>query len=403
MISLDKIKAAADRLSGVIHRTELSQSTTFSQLSGNQIYLKPENLQKTGSFKIRGAYNKLATLTTEEKERGVIASSAGNHAQGVAFAATEAGLESVIVMPENAPISKITATKNYGAKVVLKGAVYDEAHEEAVSRQQKEGFTFLPPFNDQQVIAGQGTLGLEIIEDLPEADIILVPVGGGGLISGIAAAVKQLAPEVKVVGVEPEGAAAMKKSLEQGKIASLIETETIADGIAVKKPGELTYNLCQEYVDQVVTVTDEEIANAILMLLERAKLTVEAAGAASLAAALNNKLGVKNQNIVSVLSGGNIDVNMIARLIERGLNKAGRRIKFKTVLKDRPGRLEQLLGLVADLGANVLTINHDHYKAKVPIDRAEVELELETRNHDHAEEIYSQLVEAGYEIIGSDS
>ena len=400
MVSLSKIEKAASRLEGVIHRTELDYSTTFSYMTGNEVFLKPENLQKTGSFKIRGAYNKIAQLTKKEKEKGVIASSAGNHAQGVALGAAENDLESVIVMPEDAPIAKVTATENYGAEVVLHGSTYEEAYKKAKQLQKEEGYTFLPPFNDQAVIAGQGTIGLEIIADLDKVEFVLVPIGGGGLISGVALAVKELKPEVKVIGVEAKKAASMKESLQRGEITELEDSDTsIADGIAVKKPGELTYKICRDYVDQIVTVSDKEVANAILMLLERSKMTVEGAGAVTLAALLNNKIKVSKKKIAAILSGGNIDVNMIAQIIERGLVKAGRRIKFKTILRDKPGSLEKLLRLIAKKGANVISVNHDHCKTGVPLDRAEVELELEIRNKDHAHNLYRALEQAGYEIV----
>jgi len=285
-IKLEKIKRAVDRLAGVINTTDLMKSSTFSSLSNNQIYLKPENLQRTGSFKIRGAYNKIANLTVQEKEAGVIASSAGNHAQGVALAATEQEIKSTIVMPKQAPIAKVTATKNYGAEVILDGQVYDDAYDKAKQVQEKTGATFIHPFNDSAVIAGQGTIGLEILAELSEVDTILVPIGGGGLVSGIASAVKKLKPEVKIIGVEAQAAASMKSSLSQGQVSTLSTANTIADGIAVKRPGGLTYDICNKYVDEIITVTDNEVAKAILMFLERSKLTVEGAGAVTVAAIL---------------------------------------------------------------------------------------------------------------------
>ncbi|AGB42362.1 threonine dehydratase, medium form [Halobacteroides halobius DSM 5150] len=399
LVDLAKIKEAAQDLEGVIHKTDLTYSKTFSKLSNNQIYLKTENLQKTGSFKIRGAYNKITNLTKEEQEKGVIASSAGNHAQGVALGARKEGIQATIVMPENAPIAKVTATENYGAEVILHGNVFDDAYDKAMELKVERGMTFLHPFNDPDVIAGQGTIGLEIISELKDVDIILAPVGGGGLISGIAIAAKTLKPSLQVIGVESDHAASMKYSLEQGEIKSLEKANTIADGIAVKKPGNLTYQVCQEYVDRFVTVSDEEISNAILMLLERAKLTVEGAGATTLAAVLNNKLGVKDKKIATVLSGGNIDMNMISRIIERGLTRAGRKVRFKTVLKDQPGNLQQLLNQIAKLKANVISVTHNHHQVGIPIDRAEVELELETRNQKHAQKIYQSLEDKGYQLL----
>ena len=397
-ISLEEIKQAANKLTGVINSTELMRSSTFSRLTNNKIYLKPENLQRTGSFKIRGAYNKISHLTAEEKSAGVIASSAGNHAQGVALAATESGIESTIVMPEQAPIAKVTATKNYGAQVILQGQVYDDAYAHAKKLQQKTGATFIHPFDDPKIIAGQGTIGLEILNELPAVDIILVPIGGGGLISGTAIAAKSLKPEIEIIGVESATAASMQSSLQQGRVSSLSSANTIADGIAVKRPGDLTYNLCEKYLDGVVTVTDDEVANAILMLLERSKLTVEGAGAVAVAALLNNKLDVRDKNIVAVLSGGNIDVNMIARIIERGLVKAGRRIRLQTNLPDKPGNLQVLLAKIAELGANVIAVEHHRYQPNVNIDQTEVELELETRHEEHAQEIRESLQENGYQV-----
>ena len=397
-LSLEEVNKAAHRLAGVINSTDLMSSRTFSNLANNQVYLKPENLQRTGSFKIRGAYNKIAKLSAEEQAAGVIASSAGNHAQGVALAATEGDIKSTIVMPEQAPIAKVTATKNYGAEVILHGQVYDDAYQKAKEIQEQTGATFIHPFNDLDIMAGQGTIALEIIEELPETDIILVPIGGGGLISGIATAVKELKAEVKIIGVESSAAAAMESSLAQGQVSKLASANTIADGIAVKEPGELTYNICQKYVDDIITVTDDEVANAILMLLERSKLTVEGAGAVTVAALLNQKLDVSNKNVVALLSGGNIDFNMISRIIERGLVKAGRRIRLQTNLLDKPGNLQALLAEIAELGANVISIEHHHYQASISIEETEVELELETRHQQHAEQICNSLKESGYEI-----
>lgn len=397
-VTLEEIRKAATRLQGIIHQTDLIYSTTFSGLSGNRVYLKPENFQKTGSFKIRGAYNKIATLNKEKKQYGVIACSAGNHAQGVALAASMNGIKSTIVMPKGAPIAKVTATRNYGAEVILHGDVYDETYDKVEELQEETGATFIHPFNDPDVIAGQGTIALEIINELPEVDVILVPIGGGGLISGIATAAKEINPAIRVIGVEAAGAPSMQQSLANGKLYSLKEVNSIADGITIKTPGSLTFKICQKYLDDVATVTEEEIANAILMLLERAKLVVEGAGAVALAALINHKLGFTGKKVVAVLSGGNIDFNLISRIIERGLAKAGRRIRFKTRLKDKPGNLQRLLSQVAALDANVISIEHDHYRPGIPIDTVEVEVELETRHQGHAEEIYRMLMERGYEI-----
>ncbi|WP_345947261.1 threonine ammonia-lyase [Natroniella acetigena] len=396
-ITLEVIKEAAQRLTGVIHKTELDYSTTFSKISNNDVYLKLENLQRTGSFKIRGAYNKIANLSQEEKGYGVIASSAGNHAQGVALAATEYGIKSTIVMPEGTSIAKVAATKNYGSKVVLAGNVYDESYLKAKELCQETGATFLHPFNDRDIIAGQGTIGLEVIEQLADLDLILVPIGGGGLISGIALAIKELKPEVEIVGVEAENAASMKDSLGQGRIVALDSAVTIADGIAVKEPGSLTYKICQEYIDRIITVSEEEITEAILMLLERAKLVVEGSGAVTVAAVLSQKLNINNKKVVAVISGGNIDFNIIARIIERGLVKAGRRVKLKTSIKDQPGNLQRLLRKVAQLEANVISIHHNRYHPKLCIGQVEVELELETKNREHSKHVYRLLNQDVYD------
>ncbi|HHY36599.1 MAG TPA: threonine ammonia-lyase [Firmicutes bacterium] len=395
-VSLASIREAAACIKDDIHHTPLSYSRTFSELSGNMVYLKAENLQKTGSFKIRGALNKIKNLTEAEKEKGVIAISAGNHAQGVALAATTAGISSTIVMPENAPIAKVVATRGYGARVELFGNCFDDCASKARELQAETGATFIHPFDDPYVIAGQGTIGLEIMADLAEVEVVLVPVGGGGLIAGTAIALKEMNPAIEVIGVEAEGAASMKASLQQGKITTLASVKTLADGIAVKTPGRLTFEIAQKYVDAVVTVNEEEIANGILMLLERGKLIVEGAGATPIAALLNNKLPLKGKRVVALLSGGNIDVNILAQIIERGLVKAGRRIKIITYLEDKPGQLYQLLGLLAQLGANIINIYHHREKMGIELGIAEVELDLETRDAEHSRLIINFLTEKGY-------
>jgi threonine dehydratase len=360
-------------------------------MTGNYIYLKTENLQKTGSFKVRGAFNKIAHLSDEEKRNGVIASSAGNHAQGVAMAATSYKIKSTIVMPKHAPLSKISATKSYGAEVVLHGEIYDEAYEKAKEIQRETGATFVHPFNDPYVIAGQGTIGLEIMEDLPDVDMIVVPIGGGGLISGIAIAVKSINPNVKIIGVQTENVPSIVKSISENHVSTVDGKPTIADGIAVKTPGEITFNIIKEYVDDVVTVGEDEIANSILLLLERAKVISEGAGAASLAAVLNRLDNIKNKKIVALISGGNIDVNMLSRIIDKGLVKSGRKIIVRTIIEDRPGTLGKLLNLVAGTGANVLSVLHNRSTADLPIGYANVELELETVNEEHVEKIKQLL------------
>lgn len=398
-VTLDLIKEAAKVLKGEIHHTPLTFSNTFSEFSGNNVYLKSENLQKTGSFKIRGAFNKINHLSEQEKQKGVLAISAGNHAQGVALSATKAGIRSIIVMPERAPIAKVVATKNYGAQVELYGNVFDECAKRAKEIQEKTGSTFIHPFNDPYVIAGQGTIGLEIMEDLEEVDAVVVSIGGGGLISGIATALKEIKPSIKVIGVQAANAPSMKVSVDEGKITTISSAKTLADGIAVKTPGDLTYEIVKKYVDDIVTVTEEEIANAILMLIERAKMIVEGAGAAPVAALINKKIGLKGKNVAAVLSGGNIDVNTISQIIERGLVKAGRKIKIKTHIEDRPGQLHGLLGLVAEAGANVISVHHDRHKTGVELGVAEVELDLETRDDEHSKNICRLLKENGYDAV----
>lgn len=390
-IGLRDIQEARNCLKNVAYKTGLVYNTTFSEMTGNYIYLKTENLQKTGSFKVRGAFNKIAHLSDEEKRNGVIASSAGNHAQGVAMAATSYKIKSTIVMPKHAPLSKISATKSYGAEVVLHGEIYDEAYEKAKEIQRETGATFVHPFNDPYVIAGQGTIGLEIMEDLPDVDMIVVPIGGGGLISGIAIAVKSINPNVKIIGVQTENVPSIVKSISENHVSTVDGKPTIADGIAVKTPGEITFNIIKEYVDDVVTVGEDEIANSILLLLERAKVISEGAGAASLAAVLNRLDNLKNRKIVALISGGNIDVNMLSRIIDKGLVKSGRKIIVRTIIEDRPGTLGKLLNLVAGTGANVLSVLHNRSTADLPIGYANVELELETVNEEHVEKIKQLL------------
>jgi threonine dehydratase len=396
-VTLADIEKAQAALQGIIHTTPLDRSRTFSALAGCDVYLKLENLQKTGSFKIRGAYNKIHSLSAEEKARGVIAASAGNHAQGVAYSASTAGIKSTIVMPEVAPLAKIIATRGYGAEVVLSGAVYDDAYAKARQVQQDSGQTFIHAYNDNAVIAGQGTVGLEIIQTLEDVDAIVVPIGGGGLISGIAVAVKELAPHVKVYGVQAAGAPAMYISKKEHTLRTTADAVTMADGIAVKVPGDLTFEIVEKYVDDIVVIDDEAVASTILMLLERAKLMVEGAGAVSLAAILHEKIPAKGK-VVSVISGGNIDVNIISRIIERGLVKAGRRIKISTTVIDRPGALQRLLTAIASLRANVIHVYHDRVEHDVPIGQAVVEVGLETRDAVHTEELLSALRKDGYNV-----
>lgn len=394
-ITLADVQQAHRAMYDVVHRTSLDQSTTFSQMAGYDVYLKLENLQKTGSFKIRGAYNKIHSLTSEEKAKGVIAASAGNHAQGVAYAARMAGIKATIVMPEVAPLAKIMATRGYGAEVILNGMVYDDAFLKAQEVEEERGQTFIHAFNDYQVMAGQGTIGLEILEELEDVSAIVVPVGGGGLIAGIALAVKELAPHVKIYGVQAQGAPAMYMSKKAHNRKTTPDAITIADGIAVKVPGDLTFAVIDKYVDDIVVVDDEAIASTILMLLERAKMMVEGAGAVGLAAILNHKIPGKGK-VVNVVSGGNVDVNFISRIIERGLVRAGRRIKISTFINDRPGILQQLLTIIANACANVIHVSHNRIEQDVPIGQAVVEISLETRDAGHAEQILVKLRENGY-------
>lgn len=395
-VTFRDIQEARSHLKDVVYKTGLVHNTTFSEMTGNFIYLKTENLQKTGSFKLRGAFNKIANLPKEQKQYGVIAASAGNHAQGVAMAATAYGIKSTIVMPKHAPLSKIAATKSYGAEVVLYGEVYDEAYEKARQIQKQSGAVFVHPFDDREIIAGQGTIGIEILEDVPDADIIVVPIGGGGLISGIVIAAKHMKPDIKIIGVQTKNLPSMARSLSQNHITTVEGPATIADGIAVKTPGELTFKIVKKFVDDIVTVDEDEIANAILLLLERAKVVSEGAGAASVAAILNRLDIVRNKKIVALISGGNIDVNMLSRIIDKGLVKSGRKIFVNTLILDRPGTLSQLLNLIAETGANVLSITHDRATADIPLGYAKVKLELETADVQHVVKIKELLVQNNY-------
>lgn len=398
MVEIQQIWQARENLAGVIHQTNLDLSFTFSELSGNKVYLKTENLQKTGSFKIRGAYNKIASLGSQEKGKGVIAASAGNHAQGVAFGATKAGIPSTIVMPEGAPLSKVIATQGYGANVILHGGVYDDAYNKALELQKETGAVFVHAFDDPEVIAGQGTIGLEILDELPDVDAIFVPIGGGGLISGIAVAVKSLKPSVKIIGVEAEGAACVLASRQTGQRETLTSALTIADGIAVKCPGALTYDLIQKYVDDVVTVSDEEIASTILLLLERAKLVAEGSGAAALAALVYRKNLLKNQKAAVLISGGNIDVNFMSRIIEKGLVKTGRNVKLATAMLDKPGNLQHFLSIIAENKANVISIFHDRLDPNLPLNTAQVQVVLETQSTEHIEQLTANFKKQGYDV-----
>lgn len=397
-VSLIEIQKARETLHGVICRTGLVYSNTISEMSGNHVYLKMENLQRTGSFKLRGAYNKIANLSESDKKNGVIASSAGNHAQGVALAATTFGIKSTIVMPKHAPLSKVIATRGYGAKVILHGDVYDDAYAEAKRTQSEENSIFVHPFNDPLVMAGQGTIALELLEDLPDVEVVVVPIGGGGLISGMAVALKKLKPTIKIIGVQTKNCASMVESLAQKQVVTVDGIPSIADGITVKTPGNLSFDICQRSVDDIVTVDEEEIASAILLLLEKVKTVAEGAGAASVAAVLNRFSGYKNCKIAAVISGGNIDVNTMTRIINKGLVKSGRKVFFDTIISDRPGVLCQLLQLIANAGANVLAVTHSRENRDVALGYARVELELETADEEQIFTIKRLMEQRQYSV-----
>ncbi|MDE6283376.1 MAG: threonine ammonia-lyase [Muribaculaceae bacterium] len=395
-LTIDEIYRAQMVLRDAVRHPKIIGPTRLSDEC--QIYLKPENLQHTGAFKLRGAYYKISQLTDQEKSKGVIACSAGNHAQGVALSATHNGIKSLICLPAGAPISKIEATKRLGAEVCLVPGVYDDAYAKAIELKDKLGYTFVHPFNDPKVIAGQGTIGLEIIEEMPDAQAIVVPVGGGGLIAGIAFAVKTLRPDIKVYGVQAAGAPSMAESMNKHERVHLDSVSTIADGIAVKEPGDLTFALCEKYVDEIVTVNDDEIAAAILALIENQKLVAEGAGATAVAAAMFGKLPVKDEKVVCLVSGGNIDVNILSRVINRGLLKNGRLCQLELEVPDKPGTLSQVLKVVADHGGNVLSVNHERVSAASQINSCTLHLELETLDNDHVERLKSALVDAGFPV-----
>ncbi len=397
LVKLDEVKQAAERLKGVIRETPLEHNSTFSGASGSSVYLKLENLQRTGSFKVRGAYNCIQCMSEEQRAKGVIAASAGNHAQGVALGATAAGVRSTIVMPEVAPLPKVSATRGYGAQVVQFGACYDDAYQEALRLQKEEGSTFVHAFDDLAVIAGQGTIGLEILEQQPDIKAVVVPIGGGGLIAGVAAAIKALAPHVKVYGVQASGAPSAYLSRNAGKPMETAEARTLADGIAVKKTGDITFSHIQRYVDDIFVVKDEDIAATILLLLERCKLVVEGAGAVGLTAILHNCVPYHDK-IATIVSGGNIDINFVSRIIENGLIKAGRRVKLTTNLVDRPGELRKFITTIADHQANIIYIYHKHAGQNLPIGHTQVEIDLETRDSKHAEIVVASLRQAGYRV-----
>ena len=396
MMALEDFKAARSVLAGVLADTHLIHSAALSRAVGNQVYIKPENMQVTGAYKIRGAYYKISTLSQEEKERGLITASAGNHAQGVAYAAQAAGVKATVVMPTTTPLVKVNNTKDYGAQVVLHGAVFDDAAELASRLSQSEGYTYIHPFNDPVLATGQGTIAYEIFSDLPDVDIILVPVGGGGLASGVATLAKLLNPNVKVIGVEPVGAASMKASLEAGHVVTLDKVETIADGVAVKTPGDKIFPYVQQNLDGIITIDDHELVDAFLDMMEKHKMIVENAGLLSIAAL--NHLDCQGKNVVSVLSGGNMDVITVSSLVQHGLVSRGRVFTFSVQLPDRPGELVRVAELVAELNGNIIRLDHNQF---VNINRqsgVELRVTLEAFGLVHKGEIMSALRKAGYDV-----
>ncbi len=397
MLTIDNVYRASNALKGVIRKTDVIYAPKLCP--GADLYLKTENLQVTGSFKVRGAYYKMTRLSDEEKARGVIACSAGNHAQGVALAAKKNGIKAVICLPDGAPISKVEATKSYGAEVCLVEGVYDDAYNRALQLRDEKGYTFIHPFDDEDVIAGQGTIALELVEQISDLDAVLVPIGGGGLISGIAYTIKTINPKIKVYGVQAAGAPSMKNSVADGKIEELPSVSTIADGIAVKKPGENTYELCQKYVDEIVTVSDDEISAAILALMEQHKLVTEGAGAVSVAAAMFSKVDLKGKKAVCVLSGGNIDVTILSRVIKRGLLMSGRNCQLMIELMDKPGQLKNVSRIIADLGGNVTSVHHERANEGSDVNGCYLRIILETRNFEHIAQIKKALTDFGFKLL----
>lgn len=397
MVTLDKVYHAAFVLKDVIRKTDLIAAPKLQ--CDNNLFLKTENLQVTGSFKLRGAYYKISQLSQEQREKGIIACSAGNHAQGVALAATRNGIKSVVCMPDGAPISKVEATKSLGADVCLVKGTYDDARDKAVKLQEETGATFVHPYDDDAVIAGQGTIGLEILDQLENVDAIVVPIGGGGLISGVAFAVKSLKPEVKIYGVQAANAPSMFNSVNEKKITTLKSVATFADGIAVKTPGDITFEMVEKYVDEVITVSEDEIATAILSLIEKEKLIAEGAGAVAVAAALFNKLPIKDKNVVCIVSGGNIDVNILSRVITRGLVTSGRNTNLTIALEDKPGQLQQVSEIISRCGGNIISVHHDHADANMAISACFLKIGLETRDQAQIDEIRNALAEAGFNLV----
>lgn len=397
MLTLDRVYKAKRVLSEITRKTDMILAKNLCP--NTSVYLKTENLQVTGSFKIRGSYFKISQLSDEEKAKGVIACSAGNHAQGVALAATKNNIKSLICLPDGAPISKVEATKRYGAEVCMVKGVYDDAYNKALSLKEEKGYTFIHPFDDPDVIAGQGTIGLEILEQLPDADAVIVPIGGGGLIAGVAYTIKQINPNCKVYGVQASGAPSMQRAINDGKIETLDKVQTIADGIAVKTPGELTYELVSKYVDGIYTVTDDEIALAILTLMEQEKLVAEGAGAVPVAAVMNGKIPeIEGKKVCCLVSGGNIDVTILSRVIERGLKMGGRTANITIALSDKPGQLMGVSQIIAQLGANVVSVNYDSSDLDMNITDCYLKIGVETRDYAHIAQVKKALKDAGFEV-----
>ena len=399
MVTLENIYHAAYVLKDAARKTDLIYASALCRDLNTEIYLKTENLQTTGSFKLRGAYYKISQLTDEEKKAGIIACSAGNHAQGVALAATHMGIHSVVCMPDGAPISKVEATRGFGAEVCLVPGTYDDAYARAVQMQKETGATFIHPFDDDAVIAGQGTIGLEILEQLPDVEAVLVPVGGGGLISGVAYAIKTLNPAVKVYGVQAENAPSMVRSCREGRAVTLDTVTTFADGIAVKHPGDITFSMVRKYVDDMVTVSEDEIAAAILALMEKQKLVAEGAGAVGVAAAMFHKLPIDGKKAVCLLSGGNIDVNILSRVITRGLVTSGRNTTLLIALEDKPGQLLGVSSIISRCGANVISVHHERSDAHMPVSSCYLKVGMETRNFDQIREIRQAMTDAGFHLV----
>ena len=397
MLTIEKFREARDVLKPVLWKTDLIRSDYFSKMTGNRVYLKPENMQVTGAYKIRGAYYKISSLSEEQKKAGLVTSSAGNHAQGVAYAAQQMNVHATIVMPDTTPLMKVNNTKSYGAEVVLHGSIYDDAYMHACELAEKKGYTFIQPFNDYDIAAGQGTIGYEIFQDLPEVDVILVPIGGGGLAAGIATIAKLLHPNIKVIGIEPQGAAAMHASLAAGEIVSLDKVETIADGVAVRTPGDLVFPYIQKYLDEIILIDDNELIDAFLDMTENHKMIVENAGLLSIAALKHLKM--KNKNVVSVLSGGNMDVITMSSLISHGLINRGRVFTFSVLLPDRPGELARIAALVAKQRGNVIKLEHNQFVSVNRNSAVELQVTLEAFGHEHGEEILNALRAVGYSPV----